>query len=107
MEIQKATKTKLSFPMIGDPEQKVIALYDMLAANVTADSPRNAGPSHTTVRSVVVIAPDKRIILKLAYPEETARNFDEVLRVVDSVRLTRLYKAKAFAGRGEATSGNG
>jgi alkyl hydroperoxide reductase subunit AhpC len=72
-----------NFPMIGDPDRKVADLYDMIHPNA-ADT--------TTVRSVFVIGPDNKVKLTLTYPASTGRNFDEILRVIDSLQLTAGYK---------------
>jgi thioredoxin-dependent peroxiredoxin len=90
-QIQQATGARINFPIIGDPSLEVLRLYNMLAADTT------------TVRSVFLIGPDKRIRMMLAYPMETARNFHEILRVVDSLRLTALYN-KGSAEDGVVTS---
>jgi thioredoxin-dependent peroxiredoxin len=86
-QVQQATGARMNFPIIGDPNCEVLSLYNMLAADSVA-----LGSERPTVRSIYVIAPDKRIRLILVYPTETARNFDEMLRVIDSVRLTELYQ---------------
>jgi alkyl hydroperoxide reductase subunit AhpC len=84
-KIRQETGARINFPIIGDPNLEVLTLYNMLAA---------ANPEVSTVRSVFVFGPDKRIRLMLAYPMETARNFDEILRVIDSLRLTALYNTR-------------
>jgi alkyl hydroperoxide reductase subunit AhpC len=83
-QIRQATGARINFPIIGDPNLEVLRLYNMLGAD-------SATEEVTTVRSVFLIGPDKRIRMMLAYPMETARNFHEILRVVDSLRLTALY----------------
>ncbi len=82
-DIEETQGTALNFPLIGDPDKKVADLYDMIhpAASDTA-----------TVRSVFVIGPDKKVKLTLTYPASTGRNFDEILRVIDSLQLTASYK---------------
>ena len=80
-----------NFPMIGDPDLKVSKLYDMLPAAADPTGPRTAADNQT-VRTVYVIGPDKKIKLSLAYPMTTGRNFDEILRVVDSMQLTAKFK---------------
>ena len=78
-DIEETQGTALNFPLIGDPERKVADLYDMIHPN--ADNT-------LTVRSVFVIGPDKKVKLTLTYPASTGRNFDEILRVIDSLQLT-------------------
>jgi thioredoxin-dependent peroxiredoxin len=82
-DIEETQGQALNFPLIGDPDKKVADLYDMIhpAASDTA-----------TVRSVFVIGPDKKVKLTLTYPASTGRNFDEILRVIDSLQLTADYK---------------
>jgi alkyl hydroperoxide reductase subunit AhpC len=91
-DIRDVTGHTVNYPMIGDPELKVAKLYDMLPADA-GDSCEGRTPAHNaTVRTVFVIGPDKRIKLHLAYPMTTGRNFDEILRVLDSMLLTSKYK---------------
>jgi alkyl hydroperoxide reductase subunit AhpC len=78
--------------MIGDPELKVAKLYDMLPAESGTTSEGRTPNDNATVRTVFVIGPDKRIKLQLSYPMSTGRNFDEVLRVLDSLQLTAQHK---------------
>ena len=78
--------------MIGDPELKVAKLYDMLPADEGTTSEGRTAANNATVRTVFVIGPDKKIKLTLAYPMTTGRNFDEVLRVLDSIQLTAAHK---------------
>ena len=79
------------YPMIGDADLKVAKLYNMLPAEEVASDGRSAA-SNATVRSVFVIGPDKKIKLMLTYPMTTGRNFDEILRVLDSMQLTARHK---------------
>jgi alkyl hydroperoxide reductase subunit AhpC len=81
-----------NFPMIGDPELKVSKLYDMLPAGAGDTSEGRTAADNQTVRTVYVIGPDKKIKLMIAYPMTTGRNFDEILRVVDSMQLTAKHK---------------
>lgn len=82
----------MNYPIIGDPELKVPKLYDMLPADA-GDSRDGRTPAlNAPVRTVFVIGPDKRIKLTLAYPMTTRRNFDEIIRVLDSVQLTSRHR---------------
>jgi len=81
-----------NYPMIGDTDLKVAKLYDMLPAEVDGGSAGRTAADNATVRSVFIIGPDKKIKLMLTYPMSTGRNFDEVLRVLDSMQLTARHK---------------
>ncbi len=81
-----------NFPMIGDPDLKVSKLYNMLPAGAGETSEGRTAADNATVRTVFVIGPDKQIKLALAYPMTTGRNFDEILRVIDSLQLTANRK---------------
>jgi alkyl hydroperoxide reductase subunit AhpC len=81
-----------NYPMIGDPEFAVAKLYGMLPADVSGDPTERTPAQNATVRNVFVIGPDKKIKLVLVYPMTTGRNFDEVLRVIDSLQLTAEHK---------------
>ena len=85
------------FPMIGDPELKISKLYDMLPAGAGDTSEGRTANDNQTVRTVYVIGPDKKIKLSLSYPMSTGRNFDEILRVVDSLQLTARHKVSTPA----------
>jgi alkyl hydroperoxide reductase subunit AhpC len=80
------------YPMIGDTDLAVAKLYNMLPAEETGTSEGRTAATNATVRSVFIIGPDKKIKLMLTYPMTTGRNFDEVLRVLDSMQLTAKYK---------------
>lgn len=81
-----------NYPMIGDPNLAVAKLYGMLPASVTGTSEGRTPADNQTVRNVFVIGPDKKIKLILVYPMSTGRNFDEVLRVIDSLQLTAAHR---------------
>ena len=81
-----------NFPMIGDPTLAISKLYDMLPAAAGDSSEGRTAADNQTVRTVYVIGPDKRIKLSISYPMTTGRNFDEILRVVDSMQLTAKHK---------------
>jgi alkyl hydroperoxide reductase subunit AhpC len=81
-----------NYPMIGDPRFEVSKAYGMLPADVSGDPTERTPADNQTVRNVFVIGPDKKIKLILVYPMTTGRNFDEVLRVIDSLKLTAEHK---------------
>lgn len=91
-DIEETQGHAVKFPMIGDPELKVAKLYDMLPEGAGDSSEGRTAADNATVRSVYVIGPDKKIKLMLTYPMTTGRNFDEVLRVLDSMQLTARHK---------------
>jgi alkyl hydroperoxide reductase subunit AhpC len=92
VDIEETQGAKLEYPMIGDPELKIAKLYDMLPADAGNTSEGRTPATNATVRTVFVIGPDKKIKLMLSYPMSTGRNFDEVLRVLDSIQLTAAHK---------------
>lgn len=81
-----------NYPLIGDTDLQVAKLFDMIHPNATGKAKDRKAPDNATVRSVFVIGPDKAIKLMLTYPMSTGRNFDEVLRVLDSMQLTAKHK---------------
>ncbi|HEX8789553.1 MAG TPA: peroxiredoxin [Polyangiaceae bacterium] len=81
-DIEETQKTKLNYPILGDPDRKVSNLYGMIHPNAN---------DTLTVRTVFVIDPNKKVRLTITYPASTGRNFDEILRVIDSLQLTDKY----------------
>ena len=81
-----------NYPMIGDPDLSISKLYGMLPAAASGDASKRTPADNQTVRNVFVVGPDKKIKLVLVYPMTTGRNFDEVLRVIDSLQLTAKHK---------------
>ena len=81
-----------NYPMIGDTDFNVAKLYGMLPASTSGDPAKRTAADNQTVRNVFVVGPDKKIKLILIYPMTTGRNFDEVLRVIDSLQLTAKHK---------------
>src|SRR5215471_10741233 len=91
-DIEETQGAKVTYPMIGDPELKVAKLYEMLPADAGNTSEGRTPAANATVRTVFVIGPDKKIKTMLVYPMTTGRNFDEVLRILDSVQLTDKHR---------------
>lgn len=91
-DITDVTGNEVTYPLIGDPELKIAKLYDMLPATSGDSSAGRTPADNATVRSVFVVGPDKKIKLTLTYPMTTGRNFDEILRAVDSMQLTAKHK---------------
>jgi alkyl hydroperoxide reductase subunit AhpC len=92
VDIEETQGHKVNYPMIGDPELKVAKLYNMLPAESGTTSEGRTAADNQTVRTVFIVGPDKKIKLMLSYPMTTGRNFDEVLRVLDSMQLTAKHK---------------
>ncbi|HUP05248.1 MAG TPA: peroxiredoxin [Bryobacteraceae bacterium] len=91
-DIEETQGAKVTYPMIGDPELKVAKLYDMLPAEAGDTSEGRTPALNATVRTVFMVGPDKKIKLMLIYPMSTGRNFNEVLRALDSLQLTAKHK---------------
>ncbi|MEJ7797124.1 MAG: peroxiredoxin [Solirubrobacteraceae bacterium] len=91
-DIEQSQGTAPNYPIIGDSDFNVAKLYGMLPAEVEGDPTKRTPADNQTVRNVFVIGPDKKIKLILIYPMTTGRNFDEVLRVIDSLQLTANHK---------------
>jgi len=91
-DIEETQGAKVNYPMIGDPELNVAKLYNMLPEDAGTTAEGRTAANNATVRTVFVIGPDKKIKLMLSYPMTTGRNFDEILRVLDSIQLTARHK---------------
>ena len=91
-DIEETQGHAVNFPMIGDSDLAVAKLYNMLPADEPGTSEGRTAATNATVRSVFIIGPDKTIKLMLTYPMTTGRNFDEILRVLDSMQLTAKHK---------------
>src|ERR671922_1117456 len=91
-DIKETQGAAPNYPMIGDTDFKVSKLYGMLPADVSGEATERTPAQNQTVRNVFVIGPDKKIKLVLVYPMTTGRNFDEVLRIIDSLQLTAKHK---------------
>ncbi len=91
-DIEETQGHAVNYPMIGDRDLAVAKLYDMLPANEAGTSEGRTAATNQTVRCVFVVGPDKKIKLTLTYPMTTGRNFDEILRVIDSLQLTAKHK---------------
>jgi alkyl hydroperoxide reductase subunit AhpC len=90
-DIRDATGSAPNYPMIGDTDLNVAKLYDMLPAATGGTAEGRTAADNMTVRNVFVIGPDKKIKLMIVYPMATGRNFDEILRVIDSIQLTATH----------------
>ena len=91
-DIEETQGSKVNYPMIGDTDLAVAKLYNMLPAEEAGSSEGRTAATNATVRSVFIIGPDKKIKLMMTYPMTTGRNFDEILRVVDSMQMTAKHK---------------
>jgi len=91
-DIEEVGGAKVNYPLIGDPELKVAKLYDMLAGDDGDSCEGRTAANNAPVRTVFIIGPDKRIKLTVSYPMTTGRNFDEIIRVLDSMQLTAKHK---------------
>ena len=91
-DIEDVTGHRPSYPLIGDPSLSVAKLFGMLGAAVNGSASTRSAMDNATVRNVYVIGPDKKVKLTIAYPMTTGRNFDEILRVIDSLQLTAQHK---------------
>jgi thioredoxin-dependent peroxiredoxin len=91
-DIEETQGTAPNYPMIGDPQLEVAKLYDMLPASIEGGAAGRTAADNQTVRTVYVIGPDKKIKLLIVYPMTTGRNFDEILRVIDSLQLTAKHR---------------
>jgi thioredoxin-dependent peroxiredoxin len=91
-DIEETQGARPTYPIIGDVDFAVSKLYGMLPANTSGDAKARTAADNQTVRNVFVIGPDKKVKLILVYPMTTGRNFDEVLRVIDSLQLTAKYR---------------
>jgi len=91
-DIEETQGNAVKFPMIGDPELKISKTYNMLPAEEAGSSEGRTAATNATVRTVFIVGPDKKIKLMLTYPMSTGRNFDEVLRVLDSIQLTAKHQ---------------
>ncbi len=90
-DIEETQGHAVNYPLVGDPELKVAKAYDMLPASAGGTSEGRTPADNATVRSVFIIGPDKKVKATLTYPMSTGRNFDEVLRLLDSIQLTAKH----------------
>ena len=96
-DIEEVGGSKVNYPIIGDPELKIAKLYDMLPAEAGDSCEGRTPADNAPVRAVFVIGPDKKIKLMLTYPMSTGRNFDEILRAIDSMQLTAKHRVSTPA----------
>jgi thioredoxin-dependent peroxiredoxin len=102
-DIEETQGHAVTFAMIGDPELKIAKLYDMLPEGAGDTSEGRTAADNATVRSVFLIGPDKKIKAMLTYPMSSGRNFDEVLRLLDSCQLTAKHRVATRSTRSRAT----
>ena len=102
-DIEETQGTRPGYPIIGDTDLNVSKLYGMLPASASGDASSRCALDNLTVRTVFVISPDKMIKLIIAYPNVTGRNFDELLRVIDSLQLTARHRVVTPAAGTRAT----
>ena len=91
-DIEETQGHKVTYPLIGDPDLKIAKLYDMLPEDDGDAAAGRTAADNATVRSVFVVGPDKKVKLMLTYPMSTGRNFDEVMRALDSIQLTAKHQ---------------
>src|SRR5436305_8663783 len=91
-DIKEVTGAEVNYPMIGDPDLAVAKLYGMIHPNATGGAKGRTAADNATVRNVYIVGPDKKLKLMITYPMSTGRNFDEVLRVIDSIQLTAKHQ---------------
>jgi alkyl hydroperoxide reductase subunit AhpC len=96
-DIEETQGAKVNYPMIGDPQLKIAKLYNMLPAEAGETAEGRTPNDNATVRTVFVIGPDKKIKMMLSYPMSTGRNFDEIVRVLDSLQLTIKHQVSTPA----------
>ena len=96
-DIEETQGHPVTYPMIGDPQLRVARLYGMLSADAGESSQGRTANDNATVRTVFVIGPDKKVKMQLSYPMSTGRNFDEILRVLDSLQLTARHQVSTPA----------
>jgi alkyl hydroperoxide reductase subunit AhpC len=92
VDIEETQGSPVTFPMIGDPELSIAKAYDMLPADAGSTSEGRTAATNATVRTVFIIGPDKKIKAMLIYPMSSGRNFDEVMRLLDSIQLTAKHQ---------------
>jgi len=91
-DIEDVQGQAVNYPLIGDPELKVAKLYDMIHPNASGEAKSRTAADNATIRSVFIVGPDKKIKATLTYPMSSGRNFDEILRLLDSIQLTAKHK---------------
>lgn len=91
-DIEETQGAAVNYPLIGDPELKVAKLYGMLPASASGDASKRTAADNQTVRTVLLIGPDKKIKFMVSYPMSTGRNFEEILRIIDSIQLTAKHR---------------